>query len=371
MVNNQKSAKPKATAPQDYKTSSSGFAFISPSQAAALNVVRLWGDDVPLLFEGRLPDYGEAQRLLTMRNVDQGLIHRSADGSWLFTPHGGFGVQAALRESAKAQGLIENKTPAYDPDFASGLNAYQRAALELLPILPTKASMKRVLEALQKADQKHFEHHQHNFSPEDFVQSWQAIKAWLRLPQVALIGPANAGKSTLFNLLADNNQAFVDDQAGTTRDAIKGMWKLSQNTFTEILDTPGFHQQAFTQKSSEASAITLGMQWAEKADLRLYLQPVDQPELLSENLPQKANHILFRSTNTLKIATKLDLLENPLSLPEWAELGISAEEKRGLKELSARVQALLFPQLPEMDLIPLNQTMVDQAYDKDFLHNWL
>ncbi len=41
---------------------------------------------------------------------------------------------------------------------------------------------------------------------------------WARPPRVLLLGPVNAGKSTLFNRLAGFDRAIVSDQPGTTRD---------------------------------------------------------------------------------------------------------------------------------------------------------
>src|SRR6476620_1283846 len=43
-----------------------------------------------------------------------------------------------------------------------------------------------------------------------------------KLPTVAIIGRANAGKSSLFNRLVKSQQAIVAREAGTTRDKVLG-----------------------------------------------------------------------------------------------------------------------------------------------------
>ena len=43
-----------------------------------------------------------------------------------------------------------------------------------------------------------------------------------KLPTVAIIGRANAGKSSLFNRLVKSQQAIVAREAGTTRDNVMG-----------------------------------------------------------------------------------------------------------------------------------------------------
>ena len=43
-----------------------------------------------------------------------------------------------------------------------------------------------------------------------------------KLPTVAIIGRANAGKSSLFNRMVRSQQAIVAREAGTTRDNVIG-----------------------------------------------------------------------------------------------------------------------------------------------------
>jgi tRNA modification GTPase len=56
--------------------------------------------------------------------------------------------------------------------------------------------------------------------------------------RVVLYGPVNAGKSTLFNRLLGEARALVDDEPGTTRDAVESRLELSGLSIT-LVDTAG------------------------------------------------------------------------------------------------------------------------------------
>jgi GTP-binding protein len=58
------------------------------------------------------------------------------------------------------------------------------------------------------------------------------------VPQVAIVGRPNVGKSSLFNWLARRRLAIVDDQAGVTRDRMTTLIESGQRFF-ELIDTGG------------------------------------------------------------------------------------------------------------------------------------
>ncbi len=70
-------------------------------------------------------------------------------------------------------------------------------------------------------------------------------------PQVALIGPPNAGKSTLFNILIKTRKSLVKDQPGVTRDVLIGEAHWWGQHFT-VADTGGLD---FTNKNIFAKSI--------------------------------------------------------------------------------------------------------------------
>jgi tRNA modification GTPase len=58
------------------------------------------------------------------------------------------------------------------------------------------------------------------------------------LPRVVLVGPPNAGKSSLFNALAGRESAIVSPQAGTTRDYLTARLTIDGQEFL-LIDTAG------------------------------------------------------------------------------------------------------------------------------------
>lgn len=63
--------------------------------------------------------------------------------------------------------------------------------------------------------------------------------------RIALVGPPNSGKSSLFNALLDEDRAIVSATAGTTRDSISA-YQQEKGLQFEFLDTAGLRQSGDT-----------------------------------------------------------------------------------------------------------------------------
>ncbi|MCV2889836.1 tRNA uridine-5-carboxymethylaminomethyl(34) synthesis GTPase MnmE [Ruegeria aquimaris] len=85
--------------------------------------------------------------------------------------------------------------------------------------------------------------------------------------EVAIVGPPNAGKSTLLNTLAGREAALTSEIAGTTRDVIEVRMDLAGLPVT-LLDTAGLRD---TGDVVEGMGIALARRRAESADLRVFL----------------------------------------------------------------------------------------------------
>jgi len=85
--------------------------------------------------------------------------------------------------------------------------------------------------------------------------------------EVAIVGPPNAGKSTLLNRLAGRDAALTSDIAGTTRDVIEVRMDLKGLPVT-VLDTAGLRE---ARDAVEELGIERGTERARSADMRVHL----------------------------------------------------------------------------------------------------
>jgi tRNA modification GTPase len=140
--------------------------------------------------------------------------------------------------------------------------------------------------------------------------------------RVALLGPPNAGKSSLLNALARRDAAIVSEEAGTTRDVIEVRLDLGGLPVI-VSDTAGLRQ---TEGLVEREGIRRSLAAARTADLTLWLSESGLDAPPSE---------ISRET-TLKVRTKSDLLDDSSPVPNGS-LPVSSVTGAGLGELIAEI----------------------------------
>jgi tRNA modification GTPase len=146
---------------------------------------------------------------------------------------------------------------------------------------------------------------------------------------VAVIGPPNAGKSSLVNALARRDVAIVSDTPGTTRDVIEV--RLDLQGFPVILaDTAGLREGG---DAIESEGVKRALARAEAADLRLLVMDGTMPTV-PETGGSRPDIIALNKADLVKVRSKglwvsartgegLDILIQRLA--EYASQGLSGE----------------------------------------------
>ena len=142
--------------------------------------------------------------------------------------------------------------------------------------------------------------------------------------KIAILGPTNAGKSSLMNHLSDRDVAIVSEIAGTTRDVIET--HLNIDGYPVIIsDTAGIRD---SQDEIEKKGIKLSLNRAEEADLKLVVvdaKSLDFTDVLKGLLDE----------NAILVINKCDLLEKDID-PEIKKTNhvlISIKENKNIEEL--------------------------------------
>ena len=136
-----------------------------------------------------------------------------------------------------------------------------------------------------------------DYSPESQNQS-ESIK-------IALIGRPNVGKSSLFNSLAQKQQAIVSSKQGTTRDINRVNLRYKGQNL-EILDTAGLRKPGKREVGIEKFSAIRTLAAIEEADICAIL--IDATEPHSKLDQSLAGQIVDAGKGIIVILTKSDLV---------------------------------------------------------------
>jgi len=151
---------------------------------------------------------------------------------------------------------------------------------------------------------------------------------------VVIVGPPNAGKSSLLNYLSGSQSAIVTELAGTTRDVLREQI-LVHGVAVTLVDTAGLRE---SQDRVERIGIARARDELRKADLALLLRAMDSPpdERLSCGLE------LADAARQLHVVTKADLYPPAQRMARMQpdEIAISVETGEGIASLTAAIAEL-------------------------------
>ena len=147
--------------------------------------------------------------------------------------------------------------------------------------------------------------------------------------KIAIVGPTNAGKSSLLNNLANREVAIVSEIAGTTRDVIETHLNIDGYPVV-ISDTAGIRE---SKDEIEKKGIKLSLKKAEKADLKLVVvdaRNIDFRGFLNDLLKD----------NAILVVNKSDLLKEKLhsQITKFKHVLISLKKNSNIEKLISEIK---------------------------------
>ena len=173
---------------------------------------------------------------------------------------------------------------------------------------------------------------------------------------VAIIGETNAGKSTLLNVLLNEDKAIVSDIHGTTRDIIEDTVNIGGITF-RFIDTAGIRE---TSDTIESLGIERTFQKLDQAEIVLWM--IDATNAQAQ-ITQLAGQLLPRCERKQLILdyNKADLVDNiqnsiPDKFPDNVQsITLSAKKREHIEELQRMlITSAHLPTITQNDVIVTN-----------------
>ena len=363
---------------------------LTPSQVGALGVIGILGENVALVLDAHFVPYGKSSiqtlavgsivvgdwhhAMVTSHVVSgarEGTVQRSHEKpecvvlvkigrtSWELHVHGGQAVINSLLGTFVSAGAVNISWGEW---FAcSGNNDRSMFVREQLAQIDGFVAAQILTRQLAGSFERDIEQVQEVLCSSqkslDKLKAAEAVinrlecsaRIGMRLAKpwhVILLGPVNAGKSSLLNALAGYARSIVSPYAGTTRDVLETRVVL-YGWAVDLIDTAGFHLENNSRQPAskiEKEGIERALVAAQSADLILKVRPINEPEMEWFSLEKVGES----HPPCINVGTKADLPDTKQvkdNSHSKASVVTSARTGLGLDEL---VKVIIETLVPEM-----------------------
>lgn len=162
---------------------------------------------------------------------------------------------------------------------------------------------------------------------------------------IAIVGFANAGKSTLLNALIKQKVSIISPKPQTTRDSIMGIWTDDDSQMI-FIDTPGF----LTSKNALGDYMLKSIDTAVQ-DVDCILIVIDGHDGIDDKELSQIVKYRKRNVPIVVAVTKTDITQPDKLMPELAKLNgmegisevycVSAKRNKGVNELKQGLKKYL------------------------------
>ncbi|KAK6197057.1 P-loop containing nucleoside triphosphate hydrolase protein [Scheffersomyces amazonensis] len=147
---------------------------------------------------------------------------------------------------------------------------------------------------------------------ESYLNKIKSSEILLKGIRLGLIGPPNAGKSSLLNILANKDAAIVSEIAGTTRDIIDIPLDISGYKVV-VGDTAGIRSITSTSDIIEKEGIRRAKDYSLSSDIVVIVRPINQLEQDESDLVSHIKHLKELNKTIMVVLNKDDLRDTNLT----------------------------------------------------------
>lgn len=335
------------------------FALLTPPGQGAIGVIHLEGPGAARLTEECFVHAGKARqsgrdgyrrlRLGDIRDngtpLDQVIVEPLGAGVFRINCHGG---AAAVREICL---LFERLGARPGRPEEAGLRRLERGeisavAFEALSVIRECASKTACELVIRSASLLEEACRNGDLDAlRDLSAARPVMERVLRVHRVAVLGPENAGKSTLVNALCERSVSVVSPVPGTTRDVVRSQMEWG-GVSMELIDTAGLAEAG--GDDLKKASIEDGLAAIREADLLLFVSSPDTAQRKEMRLPELP---------VVEVFSKADLGGD---VPE-GRLAVSGLEGEGIERLLNRIKEVLMPAEPRPGAFTERQQRALQA----------
>ena len=188
---------------------------------------------------------------------------------------------------------------------------------------------------------------------------------------VAIVGRPNVGKSSLVNAILGQDRAMVQDEPGTTRDALDTLFEYENRKYL-LIDTAGMRRRGHIERGVEKFSVARAMQAIERADVAVLV--VDATEYLTAQDLHVAGFVQQAYKGLVLVINKWDLAQEDeidraeveqlvrarlKFFPSMPILFTSALRGRGVRAVLDAVARIQMERMTRVTTGQLNRVLID------------
>jgi len=212
--------------------------------------------------------------------------------------------------------------------------------------------------------------------PEEYEQTNETPQPEYK---VAIIGKPNVGKSSLMNLLMEEERTIISDVAGTTREAISECTYCFENLI-QLTDTAGVRRKSKIDDNLETLMVKSSLNAIKNSDIVILMVDASQLQLSHQELrllfyaveQKKSILIVFNKTDLLsyeeKQMLKYNLEEYDFILNKVPTLMVSCKNKKNMHKIYPELEKSWQRRNQKFNSIEIDELIKEQLNKKPLYH---